>query len=286
MDVIERISSTPDEFAGIVTLDRAEQVRLLHWCGATDQQVAEVLIAQDTAKCPQGLAQDLFAMRDKKQRRLVPPLPAQSGVVKRRNHRLTSSRGCDNQMAILLLHLAFSRQNVQDFFLERVGPQVEHGGRVRLGSSFSLSRNGLAKSIGSVSLIGLKLLVLPVCFERSGNLAPEMRKFVVADLGCPFQSFRQRCIRKIRRTDVGAAKAGFPVKQIRLGVQSRPRGCRSSRELRYSASCSAPRWHLGSVAAPCNWVGDLAQIVGPSEPVVQGELLQILQKDSEPAPGG
>jgi len=128
-------------------------------------------------------------MSNKQQRWFATKFPADAGVVEGRNHCLASPGSSDKQMTVLLLNLPFGGQDIEDFVLKRVWPQVERDFGFRFSGRGSFTADGLAQSLGRIYLVGLKLFVLPVGFERSSNLAPEVREFVVADLCRPLQAF-------------------------------------------------------------------------------------------------
>jgi hypothetical protein len=49
-DVLKCLGTSLHEITGVVTLDRAEQVILLFWIMTANQQVAKVLVSQDSTE--------------------------------------------------------------------------------------------------------------------------------------------------------------------------------------------------------------------------------------------
>ena len=99
---------------------------------------------------------------------------------------------------MFVLDLAFSSDDVENLFLEwkRTQIEVDRGARIRCNVAFPLNR--LTQSWNSFRIERLEFIVLPIGLERSCDLVPEIRQFVLADFGSPFEAFRQRRVRQVR----------------------------------------------------------------------------------------
>ena len=184
---------------------------------SADEQIAEVLIAEHGAVGGQRLPKDLLAMSDEQQRRAAAGGAAESLVVKGRDHRLARARCRDNQVAALALHLPLGSQDVQDLFLERIGPEVEQGERDLTAPPLPRSRRiAVRKRSSARAGKRLEFVVVPVRLERAQDLLPQVRQLVLADLAGPLQAFRQGRVGEIRGADVGTSEAAAAVDDVGL----------------------------------------------------------------------
>jgi hypothetical protein len=117
-NVFKRIPRPLRKVAGVVALDRTEEVSLLVRITTTDQQVAEILVPQDTTKRTERLPQDFLAVGDEQQRRFHTCLATDAGVVEGRNHSLART-GCRyDQVSVFVLDFSLGREERPEFPLE------------------------------------------------------------------------------------------------------------------------------------------------------------------------
>src|SRR3990172_10971146 len=84
-------------------------------------------------------------------------------VIESRNHRLSSSGRCNDEVAVLSLHLTLSSEDVEDFFLKRIRVQVKH--RKTFNADCAFPTNRLAQSLRACLCKRLELVVTPIGFE-------------------------------------------------------------------------------------------------------------------------
>lgn len=97
----------------------------LPWIVAVNKQVAKVLVANDAAERSQGLVEDFFAVSDKQQPRFSPKLLCHTGIIKRGDHRFASTCRSHHEVAMLVLDLTFSGDDVENLLLEGKWSQIE-----------------------------------------------------------------------------------------------------------------------------------------------------------------
>ena len=197
-DVLESIRRFIYQTTRIVALDRAKQVIALTRIVSINKQIAKVLVPNDATKRRQGLVEDFFAVSDKKQPRFSAELLCHSGVIKRSNHRFTSASRSDHEVAMLVLDLAFSSDDVENLFLEWKRTKIEVNRSARICRNVAFPLNRLTQSGNSLLIESLELVVLPISLKSSCDFIPKIRQFVLADLRSPFEAFRQRCVRQVR----------------------------------------------------------------------------------------
>jgi hypothetical protein len=67
-------------------------------------------------------------MDHEQQRWLPAKFTGYSGIVECSNHRLAGAGRRDNQVPILMLDFALGSEDVEDFLLKGVGPQIKYDG--------------------------------------------------------------------------------------------------------------------------------------------------------------
>ena len=77
-------------------------------------------------------------------------------------------------MAVLVLDLSFSGQDVKNFLLKRVRAQVKGNCCSRPTRTGPFAADGPSQALGGLSAEYRKLIILPLGLERARDLAPEI----------------------------------------------------------------------------------------------------------------
>src|SRR3954471_23636983 len=93
---------------------------------ATDQEVAEVEVAENGTEGLEALFMQLFTVGDEEKPRILACrrmlLTSPAAIVERRDHRLSSAGSGHDQVTVTPLNSMFGIEPVENLLLERVGP--------------------------------------------------------------------------------------------------------------------------------------------------------------------
>src|SRR5690606_32861226 len=106
-------------------LDRREDMPGTDRLAPIDEELPERSVLEHVAVGAQGLLQDLLAMRDEEDRRLVGLRGAKALVVQRSHDGLASSRSGDQQIAVAVVYLSLGGEVIEHLDLVRVRPYIE-----------------------------------------------------------------------------------------------------------------------------------------------------------------
>jgi hypothetical protein len=200
-------------------LDRGEQVLVRGRRGTALQELTEIVIVENVPERVQRLREDLLAVGHEEQARPQSVLHL-CRVVERGDHGLSGSGRCDHQVLPTTVLFPLHPELLEDRALVLVWSEIEEeGGRWPAFSSLRRKRSREPPHrIGAIRVVRLELAVFPERIECTPELLDDGARFRFARLEVPFEVFRQRDRREVRRSDVHRAEARRSVKQPRLGV--------------------------------------------------------------------
>src|ERR1043165_4296375 len=127
-----------------------------------------------------------------------------------------------HQIAPVSVDQTLGFQSIENSFLKGMRAKVEkYRGN---GLSRPCMSDGLPEYKRFFRVKGNKLVTVPVGFELREELVQNVRHILRRYFEIPFQPACHRCLRHVRRTDVGSRKPTFSTKMIRLGVEPCPLG--------------------------------------------------------------
>ncbi len=106
-------------------LDRGEDVLAARRPIPTHEELAEAAVLQYIPIGAQGLLEDLLAMRNEEQRRLMCGRGLEPLVVQCGDDRLACARGSNDEIVVAVVDVSLGLEVVEHFALMRIGPYVE-----------------------------------------------------------------------------------------------------------------------------------------------------------------
>ena len=185
----------------VQALNACEDVAPEVGCLPVDVQLTEGAVGEDLAVGTQGLVEDLFAVRDKQQRRAA----QHACVVESGDDGLTSAGRGDDEVAVAVVDLAFDLEVVEDLGLVRVGADLQAADRERGSGAVGLAARdgeGLVEPVRvRVGVVGEEGVIGPQPVEGGDELGEELGGVLAGEADVPLEAVAER----------GAAKPGSTV---------------------------------------------------------------------------
>ena len=175
---------------------------------SADVEFAEGRVARGQPEHRRRLLQDLVAVRDEQERRVVahPFVAAQACVVESRDERLAGSRGGDDQVAPASVANPFGFEPIEDRTLERVRGDVDPRQRQVIVARGGLLLCGEGRH-KPIAVVALDVLVFPEGLKGKTKAVDHRRGLGLRQADVPLESVDEGAVREVRAANVGGGEA-------------------------------------------------------------------------------